>query len=173
VWAGRVFHPRQVDPIEGGVAAAHDALVGKSGRPQEKRAAFPVPRPIPRRGASGDVQGGGTGITLAAFPTPTSLHTALLRRRCSLARRGVLLSSVGSTLAAPPAAPSPQRPAASPAQRPPSAVIPVDVDDLTAHASCNLAQLALLVRGRLVLRADPKVDGGFAHVSTPIPDALL
>jgi hypothetical protein len=30
-------------------------------------------------------------ITLAAFPAPTSLHTARLKPRCSLARRGALL----------------------------------------------------------------------------------
>jgi hypothetical protein len=49
------------------------------------------------------------------------------------------------------------------------AVVPVQLDDLAAHPAGNLAQLALLVGGGLVQRADPKIEGSFSHVGIPNP----
>ena len=47
------------------------------------------------------------------------------------------------------------------------AVVLVDVDDLAAHAAGDLAQLALLVGGRLVDGRDPKIENSAFHWKSP------
>src|SRR5262249_35397329 len=47
------------------------------------------------------------------------------------------------------------------------AVVPIDLDDLTAHSARNLVQLPLLIGRGLIEGGDSEIDNGSAHGFSP------
>src|SRR5215510_8593405 len=62
--------------------------------------------------------------------------------------------------------------AAVPALSAAYAMVPIDADDLAAHAGSDLAELTLLVRCGLLGGRDPKIENSALHRNTS-PDLLL